>query len=179
MSPSAVGWFKGVPLGDSVANVQYGTISISGSTSNTATIASVDTTKSVVMYLGMNQNFGGTPSFDPYLVLTNATTVTATRGTNNASATVASFVVITFSATPVSLQTGTTSITSTNTSNTSTITSVNTSKAFIIYGGQAATTNDQTGSIALTLTNATTITATRDSASGNQPTTAAWAIVQF
>lgn len=76
---------------DSVAgikSVQYGTITVSnGNTSNTGTITSVSTTKSVIHNLG-NTADPGVAIADAMvrLALTNATTITATRGNSNGAA---------------------------------------------------------------------------------------------
>lgn len=74
-------------FGNGVKSIQRGTITIAAAeSSNTATISSVDTNKAFVLYGG--HTFSGTSSAFSSLaanvVLTNATTVTASRvGTNN------------------------------------------------------------------------------------------------
>jgi hypothetical protein len=70
--------------GVGIKSIQAGTITInSNTTSNTATISSVSTAKSFVLYggnSGGDSSGGGNPSSDAgHVVLTNATTVTATR----------------------------------------------------------------------------------------------------
>ncbi len=73
------------PYARTIKSLQYFTIAITnGNGSNTATITSVDTTKTVIHLLGHstadnNATYPGTRM--GYLTLTNATTVTATRGT--------------------------------------------------------------------------------------------------
>ncbi len=68
-------------------SVQYGQITFgAGSASGTATITAVTTSKAVVIYLGYTEPDAGTQerssfSTAPWLTLTNATTVTATRST--------------------------------------------------------------------------------------------------
>lgn len=65
-----------------IKSVQYGTVVIgAGATSATATISSVTTSKSVVVFLGFQESSSAaTPqTYLAYLTLTNATTVTATR----------------------------------------------------------------------------------------------------
>ena len=63
-----------------IRSIQRGTIAITV-TSNTAVITAVDTAKAVVLWGG---NSTTTDVFLPaYVVLTNATTVTATRGGND------------------------------------------------------------------------------------------------
>ena len=61
-----------------IRSVQGGTITLAGVASNTATITSVNTAKSYVAYLGMSTNVAEDQTL-PRVVLTNATTVTATR----------------------------------------------------------------------------------------------------
>ena len=67
-------------LASVVKSVQYGTVTLGvGITTNTATITSVDTTKTVLINLGNTSdgnNAGGMSDFCR-IVLTNATTVTA------------------------------------------------------------------------------------------------------
>ena len=83
-------------FGAGVKSVQTGTILMSGVTSNTATISSVNTAKSVVLFGGWTtDNTSGSLLFAPYLTLTNATTVTATRSTISNTTTV-SYTVLEF-----------------------------------------------------------------------------------
>lgn len=77
-------------------SVQPFTIAVSGN-SGTATITSVDTTKAYVVYDGISLDStaagGGSHNWFCRLALTNATTVTATRGGNTGVATVAGTVI--------------------------------------------------------------------------------------
>ena len=83
-------------FGAGVKSVQTGTILMIGVTSNTATISSVNTAKSVVLFGGWTtDNTSGTLTFAPYLTLTNATTVTATRS-NTSNTTTVSYTVLEF-----------------------------------------------------------------------------------
>jgi hypothetical protein len=83
-------------FGVGVKSVQAGTIALSGVTSNTATISSVNTNKSVVLYGGITTtDTTGTLPPLAYLTLTNATTVTATRATSSNTTTV-SYTVLEF-----------------------------------------------------------------------------------
>ena len=62
-----------------IKSIQRGVITISsGSTTNTATITSVDTTKTELRVLGSNSNTNDV-TYLGYAVLPNATTITATR----------------------------------------------------------------------------------------------------
>ena len=90
-----------LPIARVVRSVQYGTITAAGS-SNTATITSVNTAKSVVNFLGMTNGVTDTPggtsiaigAFYGRLTLTNATTVTCARGNGTDATCIMSFVVV-------------------------------------------------------------------------------------
>lgn len=73
-------------------SMQRGTIDVNGGTTNTATISSVTTTKSVCAFTGFRSGVGAF-SVNNYarLALTNATTVTMTVGANPGSATLAAY----------------------------------------------------------------------------------------
>ena len=87
--------------GSGIKSVQQGTITIANaSASNTATISSVNTAKAFVLYGG--NEWGGSdglssslPSALFRIALTNATTVTASRG-NTESSNVCSYTVVEF-----------------------------------------------------------------------------------
>lgn len=66
--------------GGSIKSIQRGTISLAsgGSTTGTATISSVDTTKTELRILGYTLNAEVMVN-TPRIALTNATTITATR----------------------------------------------------------------------------------------------------
>lgn len=66
--------------GGGIKSIQRGTISLAsgGSTTGTATITSVDTTKTELRMLGFTLN-GEAMVNNPRIALTNATTITATR----------------------------------------------------------------------------------------------------
>lgn len=74
-------------------SVQRGTISLSGATSNTATVSAVDTTRCRLTSLGTSDTSGAPQGFGSRfrarLALTNATTITATKGVANDTTTVA------------------------------------------------------------------------------------------
>ena len=64
-----------------IKSIQRGTIPITG-VSTTATISAVDTSKSELRYLGSTYDGGGSPTINQSyvnLVLTNSTTLTATK----------------------------------------------------------------------------------------------------
>ena len=83
-----------------INSVQYGTVTIaSGATSGTATITSVDTSKSVLGFLGFTTAVDSSVQnrVFPRITLTNATTVTATRDSSDpVKAVTVSFVVTEF-----------------------------------------------------------------------------------
>lgn len=71
-----------------IKSIQRGTIAISSGTSNTATVTSVDTSKSILMHLGQSSTQTGIDNVSTALALTNATTITATRGGSTGTTTV-------------------------------------------------------------------------------------------
>lgn len=78
-------------LGRAIKSIQRGTIAISSATSNTATITSVDTAKTELRVLGYTVNSAGDQQYVPRVVLTNATTITATRVANDSISTTVSW----------------------------------------------------------------------------------------
>lgn len=120
-----------------VTGIRQGTVNLSSSASATATITSVDTTRSAVFYLGSKSNqTGDTPnqSFDT-VTLTNATTVTgqvSTAGTAN----VVAFVVVEFAAAAIqSRQQVTQTNSSTSSTTDTTISAVTMANTMLVYGG--------------------------------------------
>lgn len=82
--------------GQIVRSIQYGLVSIaSGANSGTATITSVDTTKTALLYLG-GRAATSLECLSPTITLTNATTVTADRDELNAFIVRARFCVLEF-----------------------------------------------------------------------------------
>jgi|TARA_R110001583_G_scaffold45552_4_gene143435 hypothetical protein len=69
--------------GSSIGSIQRGTISLTG-TSATSTITAVDVDKSILSWLGVRCTHDGSAKAMVNIVLTNSTTITATRddGTN-------------------------------------------------------------------------------------------------
>lgn len=160
-----------------VSAVQYGSTSMVSVATITATISTVDVTKSAVIWLGDYSL--NAPTDKARLTLTNATTVTANRDSTTSSPTNTNFMVVTF-VSVVSLQQGTTTITLANASGTTTVSSVATGRAALFYGGQqmaAALADRDTAQIYLT--NATTITATRFNNGASGTGTIAWTLVEF
>jgi hypothetical protein len=64
-----------------IKSIQRGTISMTSVTTATATVSSVNTAKSLLTFLGFN-TAQGTNDYNPSIVLTNSTTITATRVNN-------------------------------------------------------------------------------------------------
>lgn len=157
-----------------IDSVEYGSITISAaSSSNTATISSVTTARSAVLYLGHTTTAGTgiTTSNMPRLTFTNATTITANRSATTGDVTV-NFVVVQFaSGITNSIQEASISITNTNSTANATISAVTTAKTLVVYGGY---TNGSGGGgngpmPYVYLANTTTLTAVR---TGTSQTTA-------
>lgn len=151
-----------------VKRIQRGTITInSGSASSTATIAAVDTANVILNFLGYTSN---TPGADPgsptYVVLTNATTVTALRDSSidTTPAIVVSYEVIEFwpgvlrSAQAFSVTLGVSA------SGTATLTTpVDTNRAMVFMLGNTCNNYDeQRMRMRWSLTDGTTVTVTSD-----------------
>lgn len=160
-----------------VTSVQQGTVSMTGAeTTSTDTITSVNTSRSVVVCNGATNdnttvNLVNSASS---LTLTNSTTVTAVRG-NAVGVFDQNYVVIEFASGVVdSVQPFEISITDTGaTTNTATISSVTTADSVIFPAGQrlgATTFHLEDSSAHVKLTNATTLTITRNTAGTRVPT---------
>ena len=154
-----------------IKSIQAGTVAMTNAqTSNTATITTVNTANTVLIYLGSNYNNDADADasrYDGYLQLTNATTITGTRVTANATLTIAFMVLEFWPGIIKSNQLGTIN-TGAATSNTETITAVRVAKTVVFYLG--AITNEVLGygsrnTGTMVLTNATTVTFTRGNAS--------------
>jgi hypothetical protein len=78
-----------------IDSIQYGSITVAdGASSNTATITSVDTSKSVLSHMGETYDPAEAAGGPVHLALTNATTVTASRGSFTNGALVVRFCVV-------------------------------------------------------------------------------------
>lgn len=76
-------------LPGAIKAIYRGTIAIANTaTSNTATITSVDTTKALIFPLGVESTETSVANTNVRVALTNATTVTASRGGSTGSVTV-------------------------------------------------------------------------------------------
>jgi hypothetical protein len=156
-------WLTGGSIG--VRSVQRGSITIAGaSTSNTATITSVNLTTSIVTYLGCTLVGAENPDHAfARVTLTDATTVTATKGagTGGADNVVLNYDVVEFvSGALKSVQRGT--ITCAAGTATATISAVNTAKSAIQLLGFSTVNSGafNTWLPRIELTDATTVTAT-------------------
>lgn len=78
-----------------------------------------------------------------------------------------------------SIQSGTVAISGAGTTGNATITSVDTTKAVVLYLGQTSTTNDVTYEAYIELTSATNIRATRNSSAGGPTTTVSFMVLEF
>ncbi len=147
-----------------VAVVQRGTIAITGATSNTATITSVDPSNSQLRLLGVSLSVTTlTPDkFHARLAFTNATTITASVITSPAGETVSiAFEVLTYVPGVIkSVQRTTIAILAGTTSNTATINPVNTLRSVVDNLGNTSSSNTADTVCRVALTNATTVTGT-------------------
>lgn len=168
-----------------IESVQRGTLAVgSAGATNTATITSVDTTRSIVVWGNVsaaNVLTNGVFSSNARIALTNATTLTATQDTSGSGLdqTIA-YQVIQFRQGVVrSVQRGTV-----NVSSTATITEVDTSKAFVSYLGFSTNngspfngTDPGTYKGRIVLTNSTTVTETIGI--GGASVTTSFEVVEF
>ncbi len=152
-----------------IENIQEFSITITaGNLSNTATLTAFNTSRSVQLHSGEVTNAASAAlnsRVRTRLTITNGTTITATRTNSNDDVTVYGVLWELKAAACVSAQTGNIALGSGVTSNTATVSSVSTSNAFLVWAGCDTTSTGNTMTRVLTsieLTNATTITATRN-----------------
>lgn len=167
-----------------IQSIQRGTITMTSTTSGTATITAVITANSSLRWLGediqTDSNVIGTQC-RALLTLTDSTTVTATRSNGTGTVRV-NFEVVEYATGVVkSVQRGTIGLASAA-SNTATITSVSTTKAQCNFLGNTtseANSGEFTGrtSCKVTLTNATTVTASRGI--GTNDCTVGYEVLEF
>jgi hypothetical protein len=163
-------------------------IALTGVTSNTATIASVDTTRSCIMWGGQISNQGGGDQRRALVrtVLTDATTVTATKGVSTGNSTVYGTVVEFDASVITSREQNSVTIASGATSGTATLstTVADTTKAVLFFHGHecgdvGATANAVDSQCALDLTNSTTVTAVRNTGTADRSITASFTVIEF
>lgn len=148
-------------------SIQPISITVAGAASNTQTVTSVTPANSILLDAGRTSsdasgfvNGGGLA----WLTLTNATTVTATRGVNNADTAVIKGVLLEFLPGMLKSSTQCGTIAYAGGSSTATITSVDTTKAILVSTGfgnnynTPSSAGDSNVFPVLTLTNATTVT---------------------
>lgn len=156
--------------GVGIKSIQKGTVVALGAVSGTATITAVDLANSILIPAGASRtNTGVTQDLQQSqvtLVLTNATTVTATRGGVDGDLTAAFVVIEFYPGFLKSVQAGV--ITFSTASATATITAVTVAKAFVMCLGQSISLGAANDFVLayLTLTNTTTVTATHSTAPG-------------
>lgn len=160
---------------------------MNAATSGTATITSIDPNNSIVFYGGMQTAEGANVSPKVALatcVLTNSTTITATRNASTGDVASAAFIVVEFMPGIIkSLQRGTIVIATSAASNTATITTVATGKTLLIMCGSNSSADNSSFAgdyVAKTvLTNATTITATRGTSPASYTVVVAYQAVEL
>ena len=157
-----------------IKSIQYGSITIAAAaTSNTDTITAVDTTNSFLLHLDSSTTVTDKDfkDFETRLALTNATTVTATRNGTTETSTINFVVIELHPGNLKSNQSGTITIASGTASNTDTITAVDTAKSILLHLGLSTSTSTldagEDVKCKLALTNATTVTATRNGTSAD------------
>lgn len=144
-----------------VESVQYGTISLTGTSANTATITAVDTSRSIVIWLGSSGDDAAGRTGNAFLVLTNGTTVTGQSG-DSSGTNIVSFCVVQFKASVIqSIQATTTGATTATSVNTA-ISAVTTANSLVIINGwSAASGNLNNQYCRLQLTTTTNVSMTR------------------
>lgn len=168
-----------------VESVEQVSISIAAAaTSNTATISSVTTSRSIVIFNGTtNDTTSDSSGQFCRLDLTNSTTVTATRTNSTGNLVVKGFVIQFKSGTTNSVQQGTITVAGiSTTTNTATISSVNTSYSAVFYQGVSGAGTSGAENNYLTnveLTNSTTVTATRSNSSTGNDVVLGYVVVEF
>lgn len=175
--PSLMDLFSGVPVSATyrpsvIKSIQRALITLNNVTSNTATVTSVDTANSILIFNGATWGTTNTDGRQMFvaIVLTNATTVTATSNTAFAADHIASFDLVEYypGAAIKSLQRGT--VTGTASPNTATITAVVMNRSSVYQGGLTAnstlTPQGDTISWYLKLATTTTVTLTYPNQAG-------------
>ena len=122
-----------------VDSVQSGSIILNAVTSNTDTITSVDTSRSVAIFTGQTSTTGSADRGTARIALTNGTTVTANKGDAGNSMTVF-YNVIEFDASVIdSIQEVSITLTNGEVSDTAAITSVDTTRTSLLWQGHSFT----------------------------------------
>jgi hypothetical protein len=166
-----------------IKSIQRGTIAVPDASAD-ETITAVVVGNSRLMYLGDRSDSAGTFFADDFcvkLILANATTITATRGTTAGDAAVSYEIVEYWPGVIRSVQRSTIAITTGNTSNTAAITAVNSlaKTTCDCLGYQSSSTDTTLGRATLVLTNATTVTANLNTAAGNGTLTVGFQVIEW
>ena len=160
--------------------VEYVEIDLSGVSSNTGAIASIDTAKTFLAYAGMLRSSANDNRDFARIALTNATTVTANAGrTQSGTTKIAAYVIPlstmkTLNRNAVAFGSGATQVDTT-------ITSVSTSKTFVSYLGQTSASNTAArfdfGLARVGLNSSTAVRQNRVTAE-NSTTTVSWEAIE-
>ena len=128
-----------------IASIQQSTVTLPSSTaSNTATISSVNTSRSMLLYQGITNTTTTTSPQGVFsnIELTNSTTVTATRANGTTAVVTIGFCVVEFKAGIISsVQSRTATQATSSTTITDTISSVDITRSIILYNGALANTS--------------------------------------
>ncbi len=158
-----------------------------GVTTDVLTINSINTNNTMLTYLGLSQQSDSSLSWDKMasrIEITNATTITATRNSTGYYTSVQCSVIEFHDGILKSNQSGTITMGVGESTDTDTINSVNTSKSICIYRGYTTDSTITTLELVkyvmprVKLTNATTVTANRYSASSPE-VTIGYQVVEF
>lgn len=164
-------------FGSIIKSIQYGYIDMAGSSTKTVTISEVNPTNSILIFLGNDGNVNLVKQIMTRIELTNGVTVTGFKN-DSVNHGDARFCVIEFREGIIKLnQKGT--IVSDGPTDTVNVATVDTTKAALFYEGATTDTGFDEGDMLamLTLTDATTITAYRESYAGNL--TVGFQLVEF
>lgn len=166
-----------------IGSVQRGTVGIaSSSISGTATISSVDTSRTVVFYLG-HTNSSTTSSGQTVMCridLTDATTITANRGSSSSAALTVGYCAVEFAPGIVNaLQVRALALSGSSTTATDTISSVNMANTMLVYQGATCTSSTLNAYLYnLELTGSTQVSLVRG-ASTSISRTVAYTVLEF
>jgi hypothetical protein len=162
-----------------LTRAQAGTVSMAnGELTQTATITAVDPARALLIWNSAGHDNPVLASAQTYVLLTNATTVTATREDSTGAITVG-FTVLT--ANPSwfrSVQRGTVTIAAAGTSGTATVSAVSPTRSAVTILGSS---NDSAANAQarIVLTNATTVTLSIDGGALGSDTTTAFQLVEY
>lgn len=163
-----------------IQSIQYGLVSLAGAATNHTHINQIDTNNSILFSLGQNGDASPGNTGAARLVLTDSTTITATRNTTAAALLNVGFMVVEFAKGVKSVQQGAVTIANAAYSGTAAINAVVIANSVLSLLGFSSTDTNAVGFASLpmiTLTNTTTITAERRTNTG--VLTVAFMILEF